>query len=100
MRKSFDGLSGLIRNELNRDIHSGGLFLFVNRRADRIKILVWDRSGFALYYKRLEQGTFEMPKVDEKQLSVELSWEQLLCILEGVCLQSVKLRKRYRKPGS
>ena len=58
MRKSFDGLSGLIRTGLNRDPLSGDVFVFINRRRTHIKLLVWDRNGFVLFYKRLERGTF------------------------------------------
>ncbi len=97
MRKSFDGLSGLVKNELKRDFFTGELFIFLNRRRDRIKILVWDRSGFALYYKRLEQGSFELPKMDRNQLEAQINWDELVCILEGVSLDFIKRRKRYQK---
>ena len=92
MRKSFDGLSGLVRSGLERDPLSGDVYVFVNRRRTHIKLLVWDRSGFVLYYKRLEQGTFEMPEPGR------LSWRQLVLMLEGVSLKSARYRKRYSKP--
>jgi transposase len=88
MRKSFNGLSGLVRQEL-KDPLSGDVFIFVNRRRDRIKLLVWDRSGFVLYYKQLQQGAFEVPDREE------LRWADLLLILEGIELQSVRHRKRF-----
>jgi transposase len=92
MRKGFDGLSGLVTGDLKRDPLSGDVYVFVNRRRTHIKLLVWDRSGFVLYYKRLEQGTFEIPKPGL------LSWRQLVLMLEGVSLKSARYRKRYSKP--
>ena len=92
MRKSFDGLCGLVRSGLKRDPTSGDVFVFINRRRTHIKLLVWDRSGFVLYYKRLERGTFEMPNVEQ------LTWPQLMLILEGVALKSARYRKRYALP--
>jgi len=92
MRKSFDGLCGLVRSGLERDPLSGDVYVFINRRRTHIKLLVWDRSGFVLYYKRLEQGTFEVPAPGT------LSWRQLVLMLEGVSLKSARYRKRYSKP--
>jgi transposase len=97
MRKSYDGLSGLVRNGMGRDPLSGEVFIFLNRRRTMIKILVWDRSGFVLYGKRLERGTFELPKVTGAGAGIALDWEQLVMILEGVRLNSVKHRKRYSR---
>ena len=91
MRKSFDGLSGLVRSEMGRDPLSGDVFVFLNRRRTHIKLLVWDRSGFVLYYKRLEEGTFELP------VSEAPSWDQLVMMLEGVSMKKVRYRKRYRR---
>ena len=99
MRKSFDGLSGIVRGELGRDPTSGDVFVFVNRRRDRIKLLVWDRTGFVLFYKHLQQGTFELPVFESDAVSRAMHWEDLVLILEGVALQSVRRRKRYSKPG-
>ena len=93
MRKSFDGLCGLVHSGLGRDPLSGDVFIFINRRRRHIKLLVWDRSGFVLYYKRLEAGTFERPEAER------LSWQQLVLMLEGVSLKSARYRKRYRHPG-
>ena len=94
MRKGFNGLSGIVRNELKQDPLSGAVFLFVNRKRDRMKLLVWERGGFVLYYKLLEQGTFQLPKGPGDYY--QLSWHDLMLILEGVVLESVKKRKRYR----
>ena len=98
MRKSFNGLSGLVRNELGGDPLSGDVFIFVNRRRDKIKLLVWDRTGFVIFYKSLEQGTFELPDFSPGAISYVLKWEELILILEGVALKSVRRRKRYRRP--
>lgn len=96
MRKSYDGLSGMVRQGLGRDPLSGEVFIFLNRRRTMIKILVWDRSGFVLWGKRLERGTFELPRGREDGTSIVLNWEELVLILEGVSLRSVRRRKRYR----
>ena len=96
MRKSFAGLSYLVETEMGFDLLSGDVFIFVNRRGDRMKLLMWDRTGFVIWYKRLEEGTFEIPDLSADQS--ELPWDQLLLILEGVVLKSVKRRKRYTYP--
>lgn len=96
MRKSFDGLCGLVRSGLRRDPLSGEVFVFINRRRTHIKLLVWDRSGFVLYYKRLEEGTFELPAAPQ---AGRLTWQQLLLMLEGVSLASARYRKRYVLPA-
>lgn len=90
MRKAFDGLSGLVTKGLGRDPLSGEVFIFLNRRRTHIKLLVWDRSGFVLYYKRLEEGTFEIPST-----TGVVSWPELVLMLEGVSLGSVRYRKRF-----
>ena len=97
MRKSYDGLSGLVRQGLGRDPLSGEVFIFLNRRRTQMKLLVWDRSGFVIWGKRLERGTFELPRSSEAGASVVLSWEELVLILEGVSLGSVRHRKRYSR---
>ena len=95
MRKSFDGLCGLVSSQMGRDFLSGDVFIFVNRDRNRIKLLVWDRSGFVIWYKRLEEGTFELPQFGEGTQGAEIKWERLVMILEGIQLGSVKQRKRY-----
>ena len=100
MRKSFDGLCGLIRGVLQADPLDGSLFLFVNRRGDRIKALWWDRDGLALFYKRLESGTFEtLQPAKADAAAVELDATELAMLLSGVSLDSVKRRKRYARAG-
>jgi len=95
MRKSFNGLSGLVLNEMRKELRNGDGFVFVNRRRTMVKILVWDRTGFAIYYKKLSKGTFELPLWEEGSQSLELSLTKLMLILEGVQLKSVKYRKRF-----
>ena len=82
MRKSFDGLSGLIRSELGCDPLDGSLFVFCNRRRTMVKMLYWDRDGYALWYKRLERGTFRMPRPDARV--PEIDRRELAMLLEGV----------------
>jgi len=91
MRKSFRGLSGLVNNEMGNELHSGDGFIFINKRRTLIKILMWDRNGFVIYYKKLARGTIELPKDGESEVSVST----LLMMLEGVDLKHTRLRKRY-----
>jgi transposase len=100
MRKGFDGLCGLVRNELGADPLSGDVFIFLNRQRNRIKLLVWENDGFSIYYKRLEQGTYQLPRATDHEPSVRLSAADLLLILEGVELESVKRRKRFSRANS
>ena len=95
MRKGFDGLQGLITGVLEQDPLSGHLFLFVNRRRDKLKILYWDGDGLAIWYRRLEQGTFQMPTISEDQTSAEIRSEELTMLLRGIDLPSAKRRKRF-----
>ena len=96
MRKSFDGLTGLVRGTFGSDPTDGSLFLFVNKRRDRIKALWWDGDGFVLWYKRLEQGTFETVPAPDGEARVRIESTQLAMILGGVTLENTKRRKRYR----
>lgn len=94
MRKSFDGLLALATEHCQRNVLDGGLFLFVNKRRDRIKLLWWDHDGLVIWYKRLEAGTFEVPVSDDSHIT--LTTTQLSLLLGGIELASVKQRKRYR----
>ncbi len=97
MRKGFHGLTSLTESILRENPLSGHWFVFINRRRDRVKILTWDGSGFCIYYKRLERGTFELPRLDRPdQQSIELSGSQLSLILDGIELSSVKQRPRFQ----
>jgi transposase len=95
MRKGFDGLCGLVYVELGRRPVSGEVFVFVNRKRDKIKLLHWEHGGFVLYYKRLEKGTFEVPKVNSLSKTCRISWSSLLLIIEGISIEKTKKRKRY-----
>jgi transposase len=99
LRKSFDGLSGLVRSVFAAEPTAGGLYLFLNRRRDRLKALWWDRDGLALFYKRLEAGTFErLPAADEAAV-LEIDAAQLAMLLSGVTLATAQRRKRYAQAG-
>ena len=91
MRKSFDGLCGLVRSELGADPLSGSLFVFLNRRGNMLKMLYWDRDGFALWYKRLEKGGFRMPRIFSPDGRIER--RHLSMLLEGIT--PGKVSKRY-----
>jgi transposase len=100
MRKSFDGLCGLVTNELNMTIKLGDVFIFFNKRQTHIKLLQWEGDGFSLYYKRLEAGTFEMPGFSEATTHSVITARQLLLILQGISLRKAHYRKRYIAAGS
>lgn len=95
MRKSFDGLCGLIRSELGEDPLSGSLFVFLNRRQNMVKLLYWDRDGFALWYKRLERGCFRLPPISSNQARIDRL--QLSLLLEGVTPKNVSKRYIFEK---
>jgi transposase len=101
MRKGFDGLQGMVREFLGQDPLSGHLFLFLNRRRDRIKILLWERDGWVIWYKRLEVGTFQQLDSGTSagrssgKAGIELSTTDLALLLTGVDLASARRRKRY-----
>lgn len=98
MRKAYDGLCGEVVSFMGQDPQSGHLFVFVNKRRDRMKILVWDRHGFWLLCKRLEAGRFQLPAIDDReQHAAVLSYEQMLMVLEGIDLDSVRFRRRFRR---
>lgn len=96
-RKSHDGLCANVEQALQADPLSGSLFVFTNKRADRLKLLYWDGDGLALWYKRLEAGTFRLPRPDDEASRVEISVADLNLILSGIELSSVKRCKRYRR---
>lgn len=99
MRRGFDGLMRMAEEHLARDVLSGGLYVFVNRRRDRLKLLYWDNDGLAIWHKRLESGRFQIPPVDAESSCVTLTAMQLALILGGIDLASVRQRKRYRRPA-
>lgn len=93
MRKGHDSLCGLVINNFGQNPMSGDVYIFINRSRTHVKLLFWDRSGYVIYYKRLESGTFELPKSGTKTMVIER--EDLIMILEGISLESAKKRKRY-----
>ena len=95
LRWSFDRLAAIVRESLGEDPLSGHLYVFRNRREDRVKILYWDRSGFALWYKRLEEGTFRFPTSDTPCVRVDAA--DLALLLEGIDLRGAPRRKRFRR---
>jgi len=100
LRKGFDGLSAAVQTVFDRNVLDGHLFLFLNRRRDRIKLLWWDRDGLAVFYKRLERGTYEIPQHVTGSKQLRLDATQLSLLLSGVQLSSVKHRRRYALPNS
>jgi transposase len=102
LRRGFDGLSALTRSVIGADPMSGHLFVFINRRKNRIKVLAWDRTGYLLLYKRLEKGTFRIPVAPKSgERHVEVDSGELTLMLEGFDLRNARRQKRwYRKPQS
>jgi transposase len=98
MRKSFDGLHTLVREHLELDAFAGHLFVFASRRRDRLKILYWDRDGFALWSKRLEEGTYAMPVTGRsEERRREITVQELGALLSGIDLSQAERRKRYQR---
>lgn len=96
MRKGFDSLSGIIQNELGRQVMNGDAFIFINKPRTHLKLLVWERDGFTIVYRRLEKGAFEVPAFNLDQDSLQITSDELNFILKGIRLSSVKYRKRYQ----
>jgi len=97
LRRGFDRLAQAALEHAGHEVTSGGLYMFVNRRRDRVKLLYWDGDGLCQWYKRLEAGRFQLPTVSAELTSVTLSATQLSLILSGVDLRSVRQRKRYQR---
>lgn len=101
MRCGFDRLAEMAASVMGQDPLSGHLFVFRGRSGDRLKVLYWDRDGYALWYKRLEEGTFRLPRAQAGKASVELRASELAMLLDGIDLKSVRRVKRYaRTPPS
>jgi transposase len=98
MRKSIDGLMNLVQEELRQDAYSGHLFVFVSRRADRVKILTWDKGGFVLLYKRLERGQFKLPHIGSDTMAVEIDATQLAMLLDGIEYGRVRRPEHWQPP--
>jgi transposase len=103
MRKSFDRLAGLVEQQLGQDPLAGDLFVFRSKRGDRLKLLYWDSDGLAIWYKRLEEGTFVFPTADEQRAAVGahgllIRPAELAMLLDGIDLSHVHRRRRYQRP--
>ena len=96
MRKGFDSLSGLVSSQMKQDALSSAVFIFFNKKHNQVKLLLWEGDGFALYYKRLEKGTYELPVYTDNANSLSITYQQLQLILQGISLRSVQHRKRYK----
>ena len=93
MRKGFDSLSGLVNQHMQLNVLNGGIFIFINKKRNQVKLLLWEGDGLSLYYKRLERGTYECPQTKE---GYQLSATQLQLILQGIQLKSIKMKNRYQ----
>jgi transposase len=97
MRKGFDSLCGIVSSQLQMNVLSGSVFIFINKKQTKVKLLLWEGDGLAVYYKRLEKGTYEVPSFNLDAGDVSISHEALQHILQGVSLKSVRKRKRYQQ---
>jgi transposase len=95
MRKSFNGLCGLVQNDLEASPSNGIVYIFINKSRNKIKLLHWRSGGFLLYYKRLESGTFDLPNYDEHVQSMSLSYTQLVLLIDGIAITHLDRKKRY-----
>lgn len=98
MRKGFDSLSGIVTNQMRHSVLNGDIYIFLNRKRNHVKLLQWEGDGFALYHKRLERGTYERLHGPDA-VSLAVGQQQLLLLLQGISLCSVRRRKRYQHPG-
>ncbi len=95
MRMGYDGLSGLVSSRLEKDPRSGDLFIFINKPRNRVKMLRWEPGGFVLFCKRLERGTFEMPRVKNPGLSRPIEYGQLAMMVTGFSMKHARKRRRF-----
>lgn len=84
MRNGFDGLSGIIRMKIGKDPMDESVYIFINKRRDKMKMLVWEYGGYMIYYKRLERGTFEIPKTESQNHKIEMTFERLIMLIKGM----------------
>jgi len=95
MRKGFDALCGIVQQHMHANILQGGVYIFVNRKRNQIKLLTWEGDGMAIYYKRLEKGVYELPSIAADNNSATIDAMQLQLILQGIVLSSVKKKMRF-----
>ncbi len=97
MRKGFNSLSGMVSSQMQLNVLDGSVFIFMNKKHNQIKLLLWEGDGFALYHKRLEKGTYELPSTTNESSSIAISAQQLQFILQGISLQKIHFRLRYKR---
>ena len=95
MRKGFDALCGLVQQHMQTNVLRGGVFIFVNRKRNQIKLLTWEGDGLAVYYKRLEKGVYELPSIAPNSTCATIDTVELQLILQGIVLNSVRKKKRF-----
>ena len=95
MRKGFDALCGLVQQHMQTNVLRGGVFIFVNRKRNQIKLLTWESDGLAIYYKRLEKGVYELPSIALNSTCATIDAVELQLILQGIVLNSVRKKKRF-----
>jgi transposase len=98
MRKGFDALCGIIQEHMHANVLLGGVYIFVNRKRNQIKLLHFEGDGLAIYYKRLEKGRYELPVIDLQSTCATIDWLQLQLILQGIILNSVRKKVRFSLP--
>ncbi len=98
MRKGFDALCGIVQQHMQSNVLQGGVYIFVNRKRNQIKLLTWEGDGLAIYYKRLEKGVYELPEITSDNTSAAIDTLQLQLILQGIVLKSVQKKKRFSLP--
>ena len=96
MRKGFDSLSGIVSSLMQLNALDGAVFIFINKKRNQVKLLLWEGDGLSLYYKRLERGTYELPAASNQLSAVTISAQQLQLLLQGIQLKSVKMKRRYQ----
>jgi transposase len=97
MRKGFDSLCGIVSSQMQLNALNGAVYIFINKKGNQVKLLLWEGDGLSLYHKRLEGGTYERPLIKENEPACLIAPQQLHFILQGVALQKIQYRKRYKK---
>jgi len=97
MRKGFDSLCGIVSSQMQLNALSGAIYIFINKRRNQVKLLLWEGDGLSLYHKRLESGTYERPLMEDGKPGYMIAPRQLQFILQGVALQKIQYRKRFKK---
>ena len=98
MRKGFDALCGIVNEHMNANVLQGGVYIFINKKRNQIKLLHWEGDGLSIYYKRLEKGVYELPSITSDSTSATIDMLQLQLILQGIVLNSIRKKKRFLAP--